>query len=996
MNRNVNGRSSDDQTRAPSVAGVPTSSHDSDASLSASSSAMSQRSRSDSLDVRALRRALVVDNNVVDQILLRETLFEIAGGLEVEVTGTLNEALEELTHSRFDVVLLDLNLPDAREFSGLRAITRCTPGTPVVAVTRIAGESSRREALSHGADDIINKDALSAVCLESALSNALRRKSGYRHSKPKVVIRAQSFEDVIEPSALIDPSGRVHLLNRAWRESHRFSGGAFEKVAVGANYLSLCYAVVGESPTKANELAAGIRSVLVGDVASIRHDYRDESYELPIWRSVKVVAADGKALLSIGNALDEKRGEESPTSALQSAASTIDELSENEDSDATSIFALLDARGNVIERSSSTLKTLGVTRPEDASYDGFARLVPDDVTKARQLLGRLMRDPMSSERIDLRIVDDEQRVRILDLTATNRLNDPDIRAITVIGHDVTRRRFARIASKLESTLLHRLPAAVLVYDDNGTIVYWNESAEEIFGFKKEDAVGRRLFDLRIRPSSGIGIEESLAAKGTWEGTYDARRADGALVPIRVKIEKIYIEEIDFHGTLSASIEIRELRELEERLAFQARHDSQSGLPNRRLFLEHLEAAMIRSRDHTQPLAVLLMNVEENSAVLRRTGHVFRDETMKAWIESLAPSLRQHDFLAHLGGSEFALCMEYLDSMNEANDFAERLVKQTGTSLFVGLEVVPYAINIGVTLAGSAMSAEEILHNADVAMFSASQRGISGYETYDISMHDELVRRNQLRDELISAIDHDQIDAYFQPVVSLVSRQILGFEALARWHHHERGMISPEAFIPLAEESGFIGAIFTTMLRATCQALRTWQTIEGGEQISVALNLSPSQLDEEIVDTVRTILREEQVDASHIALEITESSVANETSALQVLHDLKALGLRLALDDFGTGYSSLHRLHEYPFDYLKIDKSMVDSLRDSREDSVIMKAILSIATALQLKTVAEGIEVDDQLAMLQAMGCDAGQGFLWSRAVPLDEATSLLLRNREPR
>jgi diguanylate cyclase (GGDEF)-like protein/PAS domain S-box-containing protein len=935
------------------------------------------------------RRALVIEDSAVDQILLREALLEINHDVEVRVVETIDDACSLISDSSFDVIFLDLSLPDTREFSGLSVIARSAPHSPIVVLASVAEKSLHFEALSHGADGVVDKDELSIPVLRETITNALRRRSGPPLINEEELIAAAAFEELKVPSAIIDRTGLIVSVNHTWRELELRSGVPAGKTGVGANYLTTCDHASDEFAKEARDVARGIRSVLVGDINRFSCDYYCPFDGQDHWRSVRVVAAGEYAHVSHIDITDVRLSEQMAGDENHGATHHVEQIHADEHSDEPRVFALLDVNGNVLERSLSTRNILGTTDFTATSFNGFANLVPADVQKAHELLARLVAKPMASEQVELRVYDERRRQHILDLRATNRLDDPDIKAITVIGHDVTNRKFASIARNLESRLLERLPAAVIVYDECETIVYWNQSAEEIYGFSKDDAIGRNMSDLGIRHNFAHVVGESLAEYGSWEGTYDARRADATLIPVRAKVENIHIEELDFHGTLSASIDIRDLRELEDQLAYQARHDSQSGLPNRRLFLEHLDAVLIRSRETSKSLAVVLVEFEEKAAVHGRTGLASREDAMEAWARTFSNELRPDDFLAHFGGTEFALCMEYLDSSDEAIAFAAQLVEHSRTPLSVGMEKVPYALRVGVVLVWRDANADELLRGADIAMSSASQLGFSNYGVFDATSHDELVRRSHLRDELINAIENDAIKTYFQPVVSLSTGEIIGFEALARWRHLKLGAISPDEFIPLAEESGLIDAIFKSVLRTTCQALRTWRSLRLNNRITVALNLSPTQINETIVGVVQEVLLEEDIDPGQLCIEITESSMTNPETALSVLQGLKELGVQLALDDFGTGYSSMLRLHEYPFDYMKIDKGMVATLPANGEESTLIKAIMGIAAVLDLRIVAEGIEVEAQRETLQRMGCKIGQGFLWSRAVDFTEATSLL-------
>jgi diguanylate cyclase (GGDEF)-like protein len=448
-------------------------------------------------------------------------------------------------------------------------------------------------------------------------------------------------------------------------------------------------------------------------------------------------------------------------------------------------------------------------------------------------------------------------------------------------------------------------------------------------------------------------------------------------------------------------DVAQRRILEEQLSFQAFHDPLTGLANRRLFVERVEAAMRgRSSDGRSSggrltggsIAVLFLDLDDFKTVNDSLGHAAGDELLSVVGARIRGGLRAADTAARLGGDEFGILLQGIPDIPFAAAVAERLLSTLETPLTIlGTETFVKA-SIGIAVDSPTMNtADDLLRDADVAMYQAKALGKGRHQLFAPSMHAEVLDRLQLKDELASAIDNGELRLAYQPLVALDSGDVRGFEALLRWEHPRRGTLAPAAFVPLAEESGLIVAIGRWVADEACRQAARWLELFPGRPLTMSINLSPRQFQQTgLADDLRATLERHRLPPEALVLEITEGTLAEDPeSTIASLAAVRSLGVRLAIDDFGTGYSSLSYLRRFPVDILKIDRSFVANLSGEPEDAALARVIVTVGHTLGLQTVAEGIERPEQLAVLRELGCDLGQGFLLAR--PTDaEAIDLLL------
>jgi diguanylate cyclase (GGDEF)-like protein/PAS domain S-box-containing protein len=557
------------------------------------------------------------------------------------------------------------------------------------------------------------------------------------------------------------------------------------------------------------------------------------------------------------------------------------------------------------------------------------------------------------------------------------------------------------------SLVRNASDGIMIARADGSVAYESPGVERVLGHSPEDRVGHQAFEL-VHPDDLPAVERlfgDVAATADVEAVaeYRARHADGSYRIVEAVAKNLLVDPA-IEGVVVNYRDVTERRSLEQQLRHQAFHDSLTGLPNRALFLDRLDHALARTRRGSPPIAVIFLDLDDFKAVNDSLGHGAGDELLVALAGRIRMSVREADTPARMGGDEFAILLEEAPTVDAARDAANRVLEAVRLPVRLQDHEVAVRASVGIAMYSSPdQTAEELLRNADISMYSAKAQGKDRLVVYESSVHDAAIGRLQLRTDLQLALERDEFALVYQPLVDLETTEVLGVEALLRWRHPRRGLIGPSEFIPIAEDSGLIIPIGRWVLQQACQRAATWRSARDGKGLELSINLSGRQIEHpDIVSEVRAALEDSGLDPHRLTLEITESVLMHDIEAtITTLQALRELGVRLAIDDFGTGYSSLSYLRRLPVDVLKIDRSFVSVVDAGPDEAALVRSIVALGNSLRLETVAEGIEEPGQLAELRSLGTKLGQGYFFAKPLDPDGITELVglrtkqLRRRAP-
>ncbi len=537
-----------------------------------------------------------------------------------------------------------------------------------------------------------------------------------------------------------------------------------------------------------------------------------------------------------------------------------------------------------------------------------------------------------------------------------------------------------------ASLVQHASDLITVVGADATITYQSPSSERVLGYRPEELVGTR-FDRLVATDDADRLLHLLA-----DGSAYARRdgdliectllhRDGSLRQFEI-LHTNLLEDQHVRGIVLNARDISERKAFEEQLSHQAFHDPVTNLPNRALFVERVRHAISRARREDRQLGVIFLDIDDFKTINDSLGHGAGDATLIDVAKRLSDSIRSSDTAARFGGDEFVVLMEDLEGVESAVEVAERILEGLRRPLTVAGKELSLRGSVGISImeGDSTASADDLIRDADAAMYIAKRDGKGGYRLFEPEMHAGVLARLELRADLQRALEHGMFEMHYQPIVRLNDGCVCGMEALLRWQHPERGLVAPNDFIPFAEETGLIVPIGRWVLREACrQAMAINRVLREGPALFMCVNLSVKQLQHsDVIADVRDALNESELEPSLLTMEITESMLIDDPEiAVTKLAELRELGVRIAMDDFGTGYSSLSYLSRFPVDIIKMDRSFLRE-NASPETHDLSSAVVALGSSLALEVVAEGIEVDEQLERLRDLGCELGQGFHFAR------------------
>ncbi|MBK7614960.1 MAG: EAL domain-containing protein [Burkholderiales bacterium] len=592
----------------------------------------------------------------------------------------------------------------------------------------------------------------------------------------------------------------------------------------------------------------------------------------------------------------------------------------------------------------------------------------------------------------------DARVADLSLRPVNGQNEGNNQFLLLEARDVTTRRTAEEKLTLAAAVFEQAREGIMITDRRGVIMSVNKAFTDITGFDADEVQGHYPAMLTTSledPKLHRKIRHSLLRNGHWQGELRNVRKNGQAYTAWVSMSRRFDADGRASHLIGILNDITRAKEAEQKMQRQAHYDALTNLPNRNMLSEQVQSAILASARTTEPFALLFMDLNRFRDINDNFSHPAGDAVLMEMAQRLREGLRDRDTVARMGGDEFAVLLPGADAVGAAG-VATKLLERVALPCMVMGHELSLTVSIGIAVfPADGQDVETLVRCADTAMYRAKQEGPGHYSFFTEGMQQRSVRHLQLEAAMRRATERNEMLLHYQPQIAVDTGDVIGVEALVRWRHPELGMVSPGEFIPLAENNGQILVIGEWVMRTAVRQMRAWMDA-GLPPLVVAVNLSAVQFrDPKLPERVKAILDESGLPPACLDLELTESvATGNPTAAMAMMERLHALGVRLSIDDFGTGYSSLNYLKRFPIHTLKIDQSFVRDIGTDADDRAIVQAIIQMARALHLSTIAEGVENDEQARFLRAHGCDMVQGYRYCRPIEPDVALHWIqARNR---
>jgi diguanylate cyclase (GGDEF)-like protein/PAS domain S-box-containing protein len=664
---------------------------------------------------------------------------------------------------------------------------------------------------------------------------------------------------------------------------------------------------------------------------------------------------------------------------------------------ASDIILVVASDGTVSYASPAFESVLGYSSVESVGM--FMNTIMDDNDIAR--LGSIDDEtPPGREaaRSETRLRHHDGSWRWFEVTFTNLFNDPSVEGWVANLRDISERKQSEAALRqAQEVFRHAFDEAgigMTLVQPSGHIIRSNEAMQQMLGYDDAQAlVGKHVVeithpedrrateelvrDIERNDSDGFRIEKRLL------------RADGETVWVALTVSSVKDESGQPMFSIGQIEDITERKAFSDRLKYEAAHDGMTGLLNRSSFTERVAAALEAKEPPGRVAAVLFIDLDHFKIINDSLGHAAGDDLLATVAQRLRHTLRPGDILARFGGDEFVVLCTNVLGIRAVSEIAQRLIAAVAEPILVGDDEVFVTASLGIAVATKDDTSETLLRHADAAMYQAKQDGRARAAMFRPDHHGSAVAALRTGNDLHRALARDELVLHYQPIIDLRTGRVIGFEALMRWNHPERGLLAPGEFIAFAEETGLIVPMGMWALETACRQTAYWQSVRdrtpNAPQLSISVNLAARQVaDRTLTKTVAEIIERTGIAAGAVVLELTENTLMQDTaSTIDALHALRSQGVHLSIDDFGTGYSSLAYLKRFPVESLKIDRSFIDGLGQESEDTSIVEAIIRLAHALELSAVAEGLETPTQLETLRTLGCDYAQGFLLGHPLPAE-------------